>query len=568
MFRKLQFFLLCTVLARVFCKPNIILIITDDQDVRTGTTSFIPKLQRTLAEKGTSYERFYAPVSLCCPSRVSLLRAQHAHNHNVTYIGGIFGGYHVFCEKGYNGKYLPAYLQEVGYGTYYTGKLMNGLFADQIATQSPKGWTHSDFLVDPNAYLYYNASFSPNNSAPVSYEGQFQVDVVLDKALGLLDEALAPNQNDKPFFLGVAPTAPHLEVQLANGWFTEPIPRKGQENLFPDIKVPRIPSFNVKTLGAVSWLKELEMLNETVVNYIDHLHRQRLRVLQPVDELVEAIVKRVEQAGPKISKNTYIIYTSDNGYALGSHRRMPGKTLPYEEDVLVPLVIRGPNVPANATNTEDVYSMPDLGATILGLAGVDFEDLDHSIDGRDLLSNTQTQSNNKARHALVEYWNGGMEEGIYFRGYHNTTYRSIHVRDDLGKHNWVYGVWCTGERELYDLNTDPYQLHNLASNENEQANATRSFLFSSGYTTRIASRLDALLTVLKTCVGETCRDPWKALNLPQAGSSHSESLSGALDARFDTYFASMPKFGYKDCRYGYFGDANEYPTWSGNMSYR
>ncbi|KAG7094661.1 hypothetical protein E1B28_005484 [Marasmius oreades] len=563
MFRIQHLFLLCTTLVGVLCKPNIILIITDDQDVRTGTLDFMPKLKSTLAEKGTAYERFYAPVSLCCPSRVSLLRAQYAHNHNITYVVGDFGGYQVFCEKGHNDKYLPLYLQRAGYGTYYTGKLMNGLAYDQIATQPPKGWTHSDFLVDPNVYLYYNASFSSQSAAPVNYEGQFQVDVVRDKALGLLEEALDPSQNGKPFFLGIAPTAPHLEVQIADGQFTEPVPRKGQEGLFEDVKVPRTPSFNAKARGAVSWLKNLEELNKTEVDYTDHVYRQRLRVLQPVDELVEAIVKKVEQAGREVSDNTYIIFTSDNGYALGSHRRMLGKTLPYEEDVLVPLIIRGPKIPANKRNKDDVYSMVDLGATILGLAGADVQD--YSVDGKDFLSNDRGVAKSKPRHALVEYWNAAVEEGIYARStsISNTTYRSIRVKDDTGsEHDWVYGVWCTGERELYDLKTDPYQLHNLARNNNPE-----TFSFSSPHTTRVASRLDALLIVLKTCVGETCRDPWKAFNVPGFSYSYSGSLSGALDPRYDAYFDSMPRFAYNECRFGYLEDI-ESPTWSDDLAFR
>jgi arylsulfatase A-like enzyme len=125
-------------------KPNIILILTDDQDVRTGTLDYMPKTRKAIAEQGTSYERFYAPVSLCCPSRVSLLRAQYAHNHNITFVDGPYGGdyrffpytprrliqsillpgYHLFCEKGLNDAYLPVFLQEAGYNTYYTGKLV------------------------------------------------------------------------------------------------------------------------------------------------------------------------------------------------------------------------------------------------------------------------------------------------------------------------------------------------------------------------------------------------------------------------------------------------------------
>lgn len=81
-------------------KPNIVFIITDDQDVRTGTLDFMPKLHSNIAEQGLTFTHFYAPVSLCCPSRVSLLRAQYAHNHNVTYVSAPYGGKTISQDTG------------------------------------------------------------------------------------------------------------------------------------------------------------------------------------------------------------------------------------------------------------------------------------------------------------------------------------------------------------------------------------------------------------------------------------------------------------------------------------
>lgn len=93
-------FLICLVLFSLHAyaasldpsKPNIILVITDDQDVRTGTLDYMPKLHASIAEQGVTFTHFYAPVSLCCPSRVSLLKGQYAHNHNVTYVSTPYGG--------------------------------------------------------------------------------------------------------------------------------------------------------------------------------------------------------------------------------------------------------------------------------------------------------------------------------------------------------------------------------------------------------------------------------------------------------------------------------------------
>uniref|UniRef100_A0A0W0EVU3 Putative arylsulfatase n=1 Tax=Moniliophthora roreri TaxID=221103 RepID=A0A0W0EVU3_MONRR len=558
----LQLSILAPVSSQGTQKPNIILIITDDQDVRTGTLEYMPKTRKVLGEQGTTYERFYAPVSLCCPSRVSLLRAQYAHNHNITDVGGPFGGYHLFRETGKNDAYLPIFLQEAGYNTYYTGKLMNGLSSDQLAAGYPKGWTYSDFLVDPNVYFYFNASFSANNtgSGPVNYEGRYQVDVIQEKALGLLEDAL---NAEEPFFLGIAPTAPHMEVQY-NGLFTEPLPRPAEASLFEGVQVPRTPSFNVKGQGAVSWLKGLDELNSTVVAYTDHVYRQRLRVLQPVDDLVETVVQRVEDAGAEVAANTYIIFTSDNGQVcLPFYLFFPAKCF-YFADVLIPLIVRGPNVPSNVVNTKDIYSMPDLGATIFELAGASVDQ--YNLDGVVFLPSDDTEQV-KSRHTIAEYWTAGLDEGAYsaplaFRP--NATYRSIRVTDDGSEtHDWVYGVWCTGERELYDMTTDSYQLTNLASNDD----STISFQFASPDYTRLASRLDALLVVLKTCVGDTCRNPWGAI-FPAGEAS---GLIESLDTQYDTYFDSLPKFGYRLCQFGYFEEDAagqvEFPRWNAGLAY-
>lgn len=176
---------------------------------------------------------------------------------------------------------------------------MNGLQTTNIQQLPAAGWTNADFLVDPNTYLFYNSSFSANGAsivflflsfshlhqhfcrlgpitdtreilgeAAINHEGEYQTDLLQKKSTSMLQQALAsPSQ---PFFLGIAPTAPHLEVQF-NGSFTEPIPPPEYAGLFNETIVPRSPNYNVPVGGpggAVSWLKELEELNETVVDYV------------------------------------------------------------------------------------------------------------------------------------------------------------------------------------------------------------------------------------------------------------------------------------------------------------
>lgn len=165
----------------------------------------------------------------------------------------------------------------------------------------------------------------------MSYEGRHSVEVLTEKALGLLDEAFV---GQKPFFLGVAPVAPHANIwapSFAEGKHTDirkvvfsvPEPEAKYEGLFKDVKVPRTENFNPDEPSGASWIKTLPKQTEDNVAYNDHYYRQRLRTLQSVDALVDDIVKRLDDHG--ILDNTYIIYSTDNGYHIGQHRLQPAK---------------------------------------------------------------------------------------------------------------------------------------------------------------------------------------------------------------------------------------------------
>lgn len=180
-----------------------------------------------------------------------------------------------------------------------------------------------------------------------------------------------------------------------------------------------------------------------------------------------------------------VVNSSDNGYALGTHRRQPSKCLPYEEDIRVPLVIRGPGITPGSLDRDSTYNIADLGATILSLAGAK---ADYEVDGRviPLAKNEQRGHEGDKRelavyyganeaqskhHTVAEYWIYGLEEGKYGgelftncrKGlfgsislthilpvvHLNTTYRALRIVENGA--SWAYHVWCTGERELYNM---------------------------------------------------------------------------------------------------------------------
>lgn len=291
-------------------KPNILFILTDDQDWEMNSLRYMPLLQKYMINEGTLFDRHYCTVSVCCPSRVNLWTGRAAHNSNVTDLFPPYGGYPKFVKEGLNDDWLPVWLQQAGYNTYYVGKLFNAHDVDNYDSPYVHGFNQSDFLLDPYTYEYYNGHMTRNGEPPVSYAGQYSPDVVAEKAYGFLDDATL---HDEPFFLGVAPIAPHSNVRLN--------PEEGvsmdtafyaerHAHLFKDYVIPRTANFNPDTPSGVGWVRELPQLNDTVVAYHDEFQRSRLRALQAVDEMVEELVKRLEAKA--LLDNTYIFYTTDN----------------------------------------------------------------------------------------------------------------------------------------------------------------------------------------------------------------------------------------------------------------
>lgn len=221
-------------------------------------------------------------------------------------------------------------MQEAGFNTYYVGKLWNFHTVENYNAPYARGFNGSDFLLDPFTYQYWNAKISHNEEKPVSYAGQYSTDVIAEKALAWLNEAL---EQEDPFFLTVSPIAPHsnwvIDTERDLSYLEEPKSAPRHQHLFSDYVIPRDESFNKPIEGAASWVGELPPLNETLIEYHDHYQRQRLRALQSVDEMLASLVDVLAASGQL--ENTYIFYTTDNGYHLSQHRMKPGKECGYGE---------------------------------------------------------------------------------------------------------------------------------------------------------------------------------------------------------------------------------------------
>lgn len=274
-----------------------------------------------------------------------------------------------------------------------------------------------------------------------------------------------------------------------------------------------------------------------------------MRALQAVDELVDGLFERLHKYD--LLDNTYIFYSTDNGYTIGQHRRQPGKESGFEEDINIPLIVRGPGIAQGAVSSL-VTTHTDLAPTFLSLIGAS---LDHNLDGtpipvHDVALLTAEKERQWHEHVNVEYWGMAVFEGQFGGNdmHWNNTYKGLRV---IGKdYDLYYSVWCNDEHQLYDLKKDPYELDNLLATGTKDVSPARSLLGAP--LSRVVSRLDSLLFVLKSCKGDVCREPWAALH-PEGGVS---SLRDALDKQFDYFYEEeQVRIKYNRCEQGYIIEA-------------
>lgn len=326
---------------------------------------------------------------------------------------------------------------------------------------------------------------------------------------------------------------------------------------------PRTPNFNPAAdvqQQKSGWMQYLKAMNSSAMDFADFVYQSRLQSLAGIDEIIEDVVAYLEDKG--IIDNTYIIYTSDNGYHLGQHRVPGGKSLFYNEDTNIPFVVRGPNVPAGVQSTIPSLHL-DLAPTFLTIAGLSEDQWPVFFDGQSLLDQwhnpttynlTDAGQGNSKESLNVEYWGlVGIEapSGPQLGGsYYNNTYKTIRVVG--AQENWAYAVWCNGQTELYNVTADPYELTNLARGDNVTVEHRR-----------LIHRLNALLMVTKSCEQDRCRDPWAQLhptaNVSGVVTTHTvTSLVAALNSSYDDFFANFEQVSFDTCMQYQWAD-NETP---------
>lgn len=526
-------------------RPSFVVIQTDDQTLDELYAAFgQPKLQampntlNLIAKRGETFNRYYVSYPLCCPSRVSLMTGRYAHNNGVK--GNIQpnGGYFGFSFRAAYTHNIATWLQGAGYRTIHVGKFLNGYGDEPYSngTEVPPGWSawHTVLKSDTDHYYYgyslnnngvvegpYGDSgtwepreyitrddigcpFAPLNGQPCFYE--------TDMLTNLATQEIRNTPEEQPFYLQLDYTAPHGDFRKPAG--PEPAPR--HYDWFKGAPLPhnRGQGFDEGNVtDKPSFIREAPYLGLSEIHTYRVYYDKALESLRSIDDGVKLLIDTLGSLHRL--RNTYVIFTSDNGFFYGEHRLLGGKFLAYEPSTHLPFLIRGPHIKAGTESGEIVGNI-DVAPTILELAGVT---PDKSVDGRSMTpffkdpelrtlrpylfeSFVETDDVNEAG-AIAEPGDQSRATALQQRAASQSAARpgggasasllappKDYEGIRLGPYKYI--AWPDGEKELYDLETDPYELNNLVRIPNYFP--VRNFLHRE------------LTERLEDCVGRGCRE--------------------------------------------------------------
>jgi arylsulfatase A-like enzyme len=516
-------------------RPSFVVIQTDDQTLDELYASFgqprlqaMPNTLNLIAKRGETFNDYYVSYPLCCPSRVSLLTGRYSHNNGVRGNVQPNGGYFGFSFRAAYQHNLAVWLQNAGYRTIHVGKFLNGYGDEPFdnGTTIPPGWSawHTVEKADTTHYYYgyslndngqidgpYGDSgswetreygtrddigcpFAPANGLPCYYE--------TDALTNIATAELQGTSPEQPFYLQLDYTAPHGDFRHPAG--PEPAPR--HYNWFNGAPLPhrRSEGFDEGNVAdKPRFIREAPYLSLGDIHTYRVYYDKALESLRSVDDGVKQLIDTLGSLHRL--RNTYVIFTSDNGFFFGEHRLIGGKFLAYEPSTHLPFLIRGPHIEPGSESNEVVGNI-DIAPTVLELAGAE---ADKSIDGRSMVPFMRDPSLRTLRPYLFESFvesSDVEEQGAIAEPGDQSSRNTARKRPEAGASilappkdyeglrlgPYKYIAWPDGEKELYDLEKDPYELNNIVRVPNYFP--VRNFLHHE------------LLNRLEDCVGRTCRE--------------------------------------------------------------
>lgn len=398
-------------------RPNIVLVLSDDQPA--SMLDFMPATLEDIAARGVRFENAFVSTASCAPSRATIYSGRYAHNHGILDNSGLLVGGHQFDHE----NSLAAWLRQAGYRTGIFGEYMP--WASVLGETKPVAWDDWWSLMKND-----DQGFTMSINGPWH---EFSAQTYLTDFIARAAHRFVLKNKDKPFFMVMAPSAPHAPA----------IPAPRHQGLFLDLPPWRPPNFReADTTGKPKWVLFSRAITDPSTAAVDELRIHMAQSLQAVDEAVHDISRLLDKLG--LSDRTLVLYMSDNGVHLAEHW-WDSKFDSYEEGIRVPLLLRYPVRYPTARMDASLISNVDIAATIVDAAGATAP----ALDGTSLFATLDGVVAPRSD-LLVE----NFTDYVVVPNSAVRTDRWKYIRTDT-----TQGV----NEELYDLESDPYELFNLAS---------------------------------------------------------------------------------------------------------
>jgi N-acetylglucosamine-6-sulfatase len=438
--------------------PNIVFILTDD--LAWNLVQYMPHVLQ-MQKDGVTFSNYFVTDSLCCPSRTSIFTGRYPHDTGVFKNTGEDGGYSAFMNHGLERITFATSLAAAGYRTAMLGKYLNGYEPPRDAVAS--GWA---LWAVGGSTGYRELLYNLNENGQVARYGDQPADYLTDVLSGLA-AGFIRQASGTPFFIEIATYAPHAPY----------VPAPRDADAFPGLRAPRTPSFDAAPdANAPSWLRRhVQPLSDTDKAKIDRDFRKRAQSVLAIDKMIGELQQAVAASGQ--AKNTYFVFSSDNGYHMGEHRLMPGKMTAFDEDIRVPLIVTGPGVPAGRTLDAIVENI-DLCPTFTELGSTTAPG---NVDGHSLVPLLHGQAVAEWRTAALIEHHGPVRDPTdpdlpAVRSGNPTTYEAMRLPTAL------YVEYADGTKEYHDLKTDPDEIRNafasLSNAEKASLSATLAAISS------------------------------------------------------------------------------------------
>ena len=421
--------------------PNIVVILVDDFSMNLLTTQndvlglSMPNVAKMM-QQGVTFANYFVTDSLCCPSRTSIFTGLMPHNSGVYTNTPPDGGYDAFMANHNDARTFAVALHDNFYQTAMMGKYLN--LYDPGTSGVPQGW--SNWAVAGNGYPNFNYVLNTNNTL-------ITPPLHLTDELSDLGVSFIQGAKDGPFYLELATFSPHAPY----------VPPDRYKDAFPTLEYPRTPAYGARPdANAPKWLQNIPGLEQAAVDKMTENFRNRVRSDKGIDDLVGAVHQSLQQQG--LAENTYVVFTSDNGYHMGEYSLRPGKMTAFDTDIHVPLIVVGPGIAAGS-KVEDIAMNIDLYPTFTELAGLA---ANPKVDGHSLVPLLHGQTGPRRNIAVVEHKYDGPNAEDPDQAANKSGDPPDYVALRMPQALYVEYQSGSDGVEYYDLKADPYELHNIA----------------------------------------------------------------------------------------------------------